>query len=229
MLVSSFLFQRNGHTTHSAEKYIAQFNRMRSVNTSPMILFLDPKINTNLLALKNVSVIPCSIEDTDTFSILNSSPHADIQVSDNPTKNTKDFHIIMNAKTEFLHKASDITDSNYMAWVDFGIGHVINDDRSFLFLNNINKMDDGVYVPGCWNYYTNILNHPAWRFSGGFFMGDKHSLRRMHDLSTKVIHNLLPVITWEVNVWSIMEMDHSFPFKWYYGLHDDTILKHPFI
>jgi len=227
MLVSSFLLQSSGHTTHSVEKYFHNFNRMRAVIDIPMILFVDRTLSTDSLELKNVNIIRCSLEETDTYELIQSCANPVVQVSDNPSKNTKDFHIIMNSKTEFMVKAMDITDSRILSWVDFGIGHVIKDEKSFLHLKKLHSLEGGVHIPGAWNYKTTINDHPAWRFCGGFYVGDRESLRGMHELSRRVIRELLPIVTWEVNIWSMMESIYGFNFHWYYAGHDDGMLCFP--
>jgi hypothetical protein len=131
----------------------------------------------------------------------------------------------MNSKTEFLINSLEIVDDHKLAWVDFGIGHVIKNDESFKKIEKINSTEDGIIIPGCWSQKTINVNHPSWRFCGGFLIGDRGSLRDMHYISRKVLHQTFPQITWEINIWSIMESIHHFPFKWYHANHDDTIFN----
>ena len=225
MLVTSFLLQRDGFSTHPIEKYFNQFNRLRNNIDSNIILFLDRKFSPDLFSSEKTLVIPTSIEETETFSIIESISSPIINYADNCKKNTKDYHIIINSKTEFMKKAFSLTQNNKLAWFDFGIGHVISDNISFKKLDKINQINKGITIPGCWNFKTNILHSPAWRFCGGFFAGDIESINEMHTLSRKVLKETLPQVTWEVNIWSIMESKYDFQFNWYKADHNDTILN----
>lgn len=225
MLVTSFIKQENGNTTHSVEKYFHHFKRLRKSTQSNIILFLDESISPDLFKCDNTLVIPTSISQLESYSIINSCPSPIINFADNPNKNTKDFHIIMNSKTEFMNRALELTKDEQLAWVDFGIGHIISDENSFKKLDNIADLGEGIAIPGCWAQKTNIVNYPAWRFCGGFFAGDRWSIKKMHDLSTVVLKETLPQVTWEVNIWSIMESKYNFKFNWYAADHNDSIFN----
>jgi hypothetical protein len=228
MLVTSFILQKDGSSTHSIEKYFNQFKRLRSCIDSNIILFLDRSFSPDLFESNKTMVIPTSIEETESYAIINSINTPIINFADNEKKNTKDYHAIINSKTEFMDKALEITEDNKLAWFDFGIGHVISKDESFKKLDSINEVKEGIVIPGCWDFKTNILHSPAWRFCGGFFAGDRGSIKKMHSLSTQVLKETLPQITWEVNIWSIMESKYNFPFSWYKADHNDLILNYPY-
>lgn len=226
MLVTSFLLQRDGKSTHSVDKYFFEFQRMRKCINSKIILFLDNQFSPSLFESEKTIVVPTRLEETETYSLINSHKNLKINYDDNPIKNTKDYHTIINSKTEFMIKAFSFIEEEKLAWVDFGIGHVISDDKIFKKLENIQEINPGITIPGCWNGKYNLLNHPSWRFCGGFFAGDKASINSMHSLSRVVLQKTLPELTWEVNIWSIMESLYNFPFLWYKADHNDTIFNY---
>ena len=148
-IVTSFLLQKDGRTTHSIEKYVQQFKRLRSNLDCNIILFLDRSLPEDLFKHHKNKIIPFKLSETETYNYFNNIENSIISVDNNPEKNTKDFHIIINSKTEFMVKSLDLTQDHKLAWVDFGIGHVIKQDSSFKKIEQINSTEDGIIIPGC--------------------------------------------------------------------------------
>ena len=157
------------------------------------------------------------------------------------TKDTKEYISLMNAKTEFIHYAIEDNpwNSDYFAWIDFNIFHIFKENDSKYADQIIRTMslreyqqDDFLVVPGCWDYnWTNewsIPNEVCWRFCGGFFFGTTKCLLDFHATYLDKFPEFLRkfgVLSWEVNVWSWMELCGYFRPIWYNADHNSRILE----
>jgi hypothetical protein len=222
MIVTSLFIQRNGTLTKPVEKYFDDFSYL--ANTGIQIcLFLDKRIEVNGLP-PNVNVMKADISDLHTFKIMNVNEPI-VHTFDNPAKNTLDYHIIQNAKTELMCSVSDHFGCERVTWVDFGISHILKNKDSINKLKLLDKLQTGVIVPGCYNYKTNFISPISWRFCGGLISSDKDSVNGLLNIQQHALRSILPHITWEVNVWAIMESVYQFPFKWYEADHNETIFN----
>lgn len=156
-------------------------------------------------------------------------------------KDTKEYMGLMNAKLEMIVKTIPYWNLfgsfTHAAWIDFGIWKIFRNPQeiseTFQELQIRAWSFRGMALPGCWergNYATK--DRICWRFSGGFFVVEKQSLvSDVWPLYLKTLeedylsHGL---IAWEVNVWADMERRNSALFHWYFGGHDNAILKVPF-
>jgi hypothetical protein len=220
MLVTSFFAQRDGHTTRPIDSYLRYFNDL--VNTGlPIVVFFDKNLDVPRFP-SHVNLIPTDLRELDTFKLMDLK-NPEVYVSDNPTKNTLDFHIIQNAKTEFCVKAAQRYDLPRVTWVDFGISHVIKNKDHLKYLVEFDRLPSGVTIPGCWNSKTNHIHEISWRFCGGVLSSDSESLKNFHIATQNIIKSIKPRITWEVNIWAVVE-SMGFPVNWYKANHDDTII-----
>ena len=193
---------------------------------------------------KNIKLMQITnIENTETYKIIKKlNPVLPINKTDN--KDTINFLILMNAKSEFVYNASLINPFNteHFAWIDFNIFHVINNIEhatSKLKLFGFNKLKPTMMLFPCslTPEITNTLldyvkRFVLWRFCGGFFIGDKISIKNMHNLMllnlpTFIQNNGENIITWEVNMWAWLEINHNWQIDCYYANHDNTILDIP--
>jgi len=150
----------------------------------------------------------------------------------NAEKDTRNYLILMNAKTELVKRAIDSNkhESSHYAWIDFGICHVFRTLQSTLkYLSSFNLIDlpaSCLFIPGCTNKPTDITyDSILWRFCGGFFLGDKQSISAFYDLYVQY-YPTLPKLTWEVNVWALFEPYQWNP-SWYLADHNDSIVHIP--
>lgn len=151
-------------------------------------------------------------------------------------KDTQEYMALMNTKLEFLLKTVPLLpkDTKTLAWMDCGITKIFKDmERVRQDLNriahhpwNLSKM----LIPGCWSQREVLVTSICWRFSGGFFLVPTCLLHLLHTLQTAQLRILIELknrLTWEVNVWAMMEEKSPHFFQWYRGDHDDTILNVP--
>lgn len=146
--------------------------------------------------------------------------------SRNKHHDTRNFLILMNAKTELVARAMKTGTTSHYAWIDFNICHVFRSLPKTLkylsMLGTTRLRDRCLLFPGCWGPGT-FLERVNWRFCGGFFVGDRESLSAFHQAHCNVYRDL-PYLTWEVNTWARAEIPEL---TWYLANHDDSIVRIP--
>lgn len=153
------------------------------------------------------------------------------------SKDTQEYMALMNTKLEFLLKAIPYMNptKETIAWIDCGITKIFKDIEAArhqlrTIANhpwNLTRM----LVPGCWNMTTPVSPSViCWRFAGGFFMAPCNLVALLSSLQSAQLRLLVGLqvrLTWEVNVWAMMEEKAPHYFQWYKGDHDNTILQTP--
>jgi hypothetical protein len=144
----------------------------------------------------------------------------------------------MNAKIEFVKIAIDMNpfESDHFAWIDFSICHVLkNTESSLKYLHMVSQSalkTPLLLFPGCWTKgmgAENIHDKVNWRFCGGFFIGDKESLKEFYSLYRESFPRYLnetKKLVWEVNVWHKLEFD-GWKCTWFQADHNDSIIRIP--
>jgi hypothetical protein len=154
-------------------------------------------------------------------------------------KDTAEYLILMNAKTEYVTRAIDINPfhSTHFAWVDFNIFHVFVGQEKYAsyLLNTLAKRtmaERFLTLPGCWGkeYVREgyLVNDICWRFCGGFFIGSAGRMFEIHNEYLTHFENFLRThkkLVWEVNFWAYLELHHGLSVVWYSGDHNDSILR----
>jgi len=201
------------------EKYVEHFNKLQETGIY-FHLFLSPTYKDKIV-LKNGLIEYISLEELDTYK---NAPQG-IPENRNMIKDTRNFMIVINAKTEFVYRAimSGKHDTDHYAWIDFGISHVFKREDTFLYLKNLKIENKCLYIPGCHVKGKTGFDHINWRFCGGFFIGDKESLLNFHQLH-QFIFPTIPKLSWEVNVWAYME-NFNWDSGWYLADHNDSIVR----
>ena len=153
-----------------------------------------------------------------------------------PTKDTAHYHIINNAKIEFVERAikMNVFSSDTYAWIDFSIGHMFKNPKETLqYIQNMKIIThvEQMYFPGCWSLHQGLpelFSKVSWRFCGSFFLGGKkallefHRIYRIHFRNIVKNHGILP---WEVNIWHYLENNDLFRPVWYAADHNDSIVR----
>lgn len=148
----------------------------------------------------------------------------------NQKKDTYDYLSLMNNKIYFVEEAMKynlyLTDT--FAWIDFRIFHIFSDDQRIY--NKLNELSTNIYqnnvsyFPGNLSPNENIIiNSVNWRFLGGFFIVSKNNIIKLIDKTSKLLNNL-DILTWEVNVWSILEYNKLYDFEWYFADHNNSLI-----
>jgi hypothetical protein len=181
-----------------------------------------------------------SLAETRTYSIL--EPYREnLPATRSQVKDTFEYMTLMSAKMEFVQEIMNAYEYEQYAWIDFNIWFIIRGDfitsyKLKLLAHSHLESDTDIYMPGCWNWKTKGINVEGvwsrilWRFCGGFFIGRANAMR---DYCARFIENLgklvseKQAITWEVNIWHLMESRDLWTPIWYSADHNDSILSVP--
>ena len=211
----------------SIDRHIELFNSLQSSGIR-IHLFLSPEYRGRV-SIQNGIIEYIRLEDLDTYKIAPAGlPH-----HRNVEHDTRNFLILMNAKSELVRRAiqSKMHSTSHYAWIDFGISHIFRTphvaNAHLLEIANTEYPASSIYFPGCWDHSVTHLESVAWRFCGGFFLGDKKSLLQLNELYMNHFAQI-PKLTWEVNVWAYFEKHLGWSPTWYRADHDDSILTLPY-
>ena len=156
----------------------------------------------------------------------------------NPAKDTQEYLLLMNAKTEYIIKAVEKNpfNSSHFAWIDFNIFHIFGGKEGVVtnHLRNLSRRILHPYFlsfPGCWSKEQVVeeflINDICWRWCGGFIIGSGDRMLELHKTYTDHFENFLREkrkLVWEVNFWAYLELRHGLSVVWYPGDHNETIL-----
>ena len=195
-----------------------------------IILFTDQEINWNY---PNLTIIYLQLNECELYQIA-MNYNGPLPDSRNIQKDTKEFLALMNTKIEFLKRAKETNSCSNYFWIDMGILKIVKDRESVLkqlqhiHLQSIMNPYQTISIPGCWDFGIAMNpNQIHWRFCGGFMLipNDKitvfyeHVKNVLRDCCTNPIYKL----TWETNVWAVVEMFSGENIKWFKADHDDSI------
>ena len=171
--------------------------------------------------------------ELETFKIINKCtglPRIRSEVKD-----TKEFMILMNAKTEFIKIVKDACGNSptHYVWLDAGISKIFKNPIA-LYSSLTSKFKDlktdKIFIPGCWSSvetrFDQILTKVHWHFSGGFFivpasLVDLFYYNVLAGIEDIRVNSGLAI--WEVNTW--MYIESRLPIQWEHGDHDETIFN----
>jgi len=156
----------------------------------------------------------------------------------NPEKDTQEYLLLMNAKTEYIVRAVEKNpfNSSHFAWIDFNIFHIFGGKEGVVsdHLINLSRRKLHPYFlsfPGCWSKEQVVedflLNDICWRWCGGFIIGSGDRMLELHKTYMDHFENFLREkrkLVWEVNFWAYLELRHGLSVEWYPGDHNETIL-----
>jgi hypothetical protein len=218
-IVTAFLLQKDDSTSSKILDYMNRFEYLKSLNI-PTIVYLDQSLK--MKESDNLKIIPISLKDT---WIFKQSDSFVIPKYRNQEKDTVEYMMIQNSKIEFMVDASvkNPFHTSHFIWIDFGISHVIQNKNNFEKLKHWKPNKDFVIGAVLPNSHNELFNQICWRFAGGIFYGTRETLFEFYRFYQKIIQQNLPKLTWEVNIWALMEQ-LGFPIDTYYCNHDDSIL-----
>lgn len=202
---------------HDIRTYLDHFDKIASTGV-PIVLFLDTECRLQK-EYTNVKVIPCQMG-------MDWIPKdVDLPKHRHPIKDSRDFLVLMLHKMKYMNEALAYCDTPYLAWIDFGISHIIKYPRTtfqkLVHLQSFSQPLTTIVAPGCWGAtHMFVKDSVYWRFCGGFFLGPREVFPRAYERQTELVKQYLPALTWEVNYWALMED----MFSWYSANHDDSIL-----
>jgi hypothetical protein len=217
------LFLPSGEPYRPLNKYIEHFHELAKANIQ-IGVYLDPRLkdlsSTIVRDFKNVRVLDYVAVDREFL------PHSiELPSHRNNSKDTIDYFLIQLMKLNLCARAaadSRIT-ASCIAWIDFGIFHMIKDKKrcqEFLSSYKLPTHISRILNPGCWNSGTYaIWDSIIWRYCGSLLIGPRNAWHAAYELQQRVVLSGLPRLTWEVNYWTEMDI-----FEWYKADHNDSIL-----
>ncbi len=224
--VSSFINVNNITKDIFEKEYLNYFLKLVKCKIN-IILYLDEnmiEIGNIIDKFENVKIVYVNKDELWIKDINKRLP-----LSRNTTKDNEWYIKLMNYKIFFMEDAlkRDYYNSEYYAWIDFRIFHIFKNDE---LINNKfklieeNKLDKGVYFPGNWEKKEYIVESINWRFLGGFFLLNIDNLNKLIKESYSILKSDIHLLTWEVNIWALIEFYDLFNFGWYKADHNETIL-----
>jgi len=200
----------------SETDYFVLFDRLAATGIS-ILLFLDTAY-TDKVFPPNVRVIPT---DLDT-SFLPETPVLPSHM--HPIKDNAQYMCIQLNKFRVMNEALAYTETPYLAWIDFGVFHMIQDEnRVMKMLHTIERSTfrrDRIVSPGSKKTdLTDVWTRPVWRLFGTFWVGHRTLIPLAYIRQLSLVMENLPKLTWEVNYWAMMD---EF-FDIYTSGHDDSI------
>ena len=222
--VTAFLdLRETRNKSKTTETRFQLFNQLNATGIR-LHVFVSPEYRNNINVTNGV-IQTISLEDLDMYAM---SPQGlpNIRAEEHDTRN---FLILMNAKIEFMKRAieSGLHSSTHYAWTDFNLYHVLKDPESARELRAIETSylpPRCLFFPGCWEKKV-VWDTVNWRFCGGFFLGDTHSLLDLYKTYVQE-YPRMPKLTWEVNTWAYLESLGTH-FDWYRADHKPSIVCIP--
>jgi Bacterial protein of unknown function (HtrL_YibB) len=203
----------------------------------PIIVYISPcyldQVRTLCQGRAQIEFHVCELTDTETYRTL--EPFRDkIPVHRNHEKDTFEFLVLMNAKSEFVSQVAERNpfQTHQFAWIDFSIFHVLKNpliSQRRLEQLCLSELTCSLVVPGCWDKQGSVSADAIhWRFCGGFYMGTQAAVRQFYELHKTYLLKAFGKCSWEVNYWAhIEQVEPTFLFSWYKADHNDSILEVP--
>jgi hypothetical protein len=221
-------------TVKSVEHRMRLFRHLADSGIS-IHLFLSPSFSDQYTAIigkrTNVVVEFIELDDLKTFHEIDGLTYK-VPASDNPQKDTAAYHIVQNAKIEFVERVRLLEKTTHYAWIDFNICQMFSDVPECMdYLRTKLRALHGLRMPGCWpknTGHTDFFSRIHWRFCGSFFIGDAESIRNMYDVYRREFKRIVKthgILTWEVNIWHYLDAHNLWNPIWYSADHNDSIIR----
>jgi len=230
-------FVSNVNSFRDVQKYIDNGKCLLEIETVNKIVFIEQHIYDTYFKnnmFKNIHFVFIKFNDLYISQEKHKITKFSIETTNN-IKDTIDYMIVQCHKTEWLRQAIELDpfQSDNFIWIDFGIKHVINDDKISEYICNMTKKQfvDKIRIAGCWDinayYHNSIYKKIMWYFAGGVFGGSKeimlHFASLMREMCLRII-NEDNTITWEVNIWYLIYINNKEMFDIYEANHNSSIL-----
>jgi hypothetical protein len=225
-----------GSSVKSVEHRMRLFKHLADSGI-PIHLFLSSTFIEEYYAIvgeaANVRVEPVELTDLETYKEIADLDYT-VPISTNPSKDTAKYHIVQNAKVEFVERVRRLNETTHYAWIDFNICQMFRDIPECMeYLSKKLRLEDGLSMPGCWPLGTNFVEDKLflsihWRFCGSFFVGDAKSVEKFYRVYREYFRWFVETtrtLTWEVNVWHYFEVMGFLRPNWYIADHNDSIIR----
>lgn len=203
------------------------WNRLKYITENTIIHLICSKSDESKITS---NIIPYYIEfnELETYKIFQKATK--LPRIRNEKKDTLNFMILMNAKSEFIKIVKDANkDVKHYIWLDAGISKIFKNPsitlKNAITLIKTYTNSDNIIIPGCWPMNTNdITKDINWRFCGGFVIVPSQLVDLFYHtvcFACEYIIYKSNVAIWEVNTWAYIES--LIPIKWQLGDHNEHI------
>ena len=242
-IVSAFIQRTNNSENtdiKTLEMYINYGKNLLNINL-PKIIFIEREIYNNYLKCYENEFTHFILFEKEELYLnhLKKEITNFNLITNTPTKDTLEYMMIMNNKTEWVKKAIeyDIFKTEQFIWIDFGIYHVVKNEEIFsrMVYNLKTTNFEKIRIASGWDrtiHLTNIeeyiYNNITWYFLGGCFGGNKDFLIKFADLvKEELLYTIekYKTLPWEFNIWWLVYLKNIDLFDCYYADHDVTILN----
>ena len=245
--VSAFMNIYNAPFQHRDDEW--RFNHFHKLAKTGirLVLIVSPEYKTYIedFGYPNVTIIKVmELKDTSVYQTYKTvsdelGEQLELPNSRNPLKDTPEYILLMNAKTEFLKIAIELNihESSHFAWIDFNIFHIFQGKERMAteLLTGLSKRTMFplfLTLPGCWGkehvFDEYLINDICWRFCGGFFIGSLAQVAEFHGFYVDYFEAFLrekKKLVWEVNFWAYVEKHYGLSVIWYPADHNERILE----
>lgn len=231
--VSAFLeLQEDRSKDKSIDRCFMLFEQLVATGV-PIHLFLSRAYEGRLRPSPTLHIEYIELADLQTYKDL-SGVFYGLPMDRTPHHDTERFMFLMNSKAEMVARAAAAGSSSHYAWIDFSIFHVFREPQeSTRYLQLLAKSwlpSTCFYMPGCWPKGDRGFGSVAWRFCGGFFLGDRATLLGFAQVYRERFRGLVEkhqCLSWEVNVWAHFEDAGLIQPTWFKADHNDSIIRAP--
>ncbi len=238
-IVSAFIAGNNKH--RDLASYLDHGKHLLSVNR-PKVIFLQREIIGRLKDFQNEHTLFVPFEKEDLFLYGHATAKTRLPAYRYAPKDTLEYIMVQLNKADWIKRAIKLNpyQTDRFMWVDFGLRHVF--PTAELFIRCIREASmvnhDKVRMAGIWdiNYSVNranlhwrstLFDRPQWFLAGGVFGGGKNKLLAFAELVEQKSRQMIAYgkISWEVNLWYLICLDHPDLFSIYKCDHNSTILS----
>jgi len=237
-IVSCFITNVNNIKYRNTDKYL-ELGKLLIECDVPKVIFMNQYLIDSIKDYNRENTIFIPFEKEDLFFYKYKNDITEFSVdTDNVDKDTLDYMLLMNNKTEFIQKAIELNPfhTEQFIWIDFGIKHVINVSNDYTkYINNLNnKSYENVRIPYIIDprIYNNnnkdIYKNINWYFAGGVFGGSSQKLLLFVEKCREKVKEVIrekKSLMWEVNIWYLVFLENKKLFYLYQANHNDSILK----
>lgn len=203
-----------------------------AISGIPIVIFVDPCMVSKLRIFpKSVHVVGLPLEDCEIYHLAIAYT-GELPTGRTIVKDTKEFMGLMNCKPEFLKRAAALFPADKYVWIDVGIMKIIkNPERCIAKLHDIeSRTFTKITFGGCWSFGRPMnVDQIHWRVAGGMIVIPSSFIDEFYNHCKGVVRDFCSLpqykLTWETNVWSIVEL---FAMKdnmqWYHCDHNDSLV-----
>lgn len=219
--VTAIVLPKSGEPYRPLSVYVEHFTHLVDAGV-PLSVFVDERIQEPLPTAPHVDIHPTSMDSW--------WKDGELPTFRNLEKDTSSYMSIQYQKLRWVSEATALYPAQYFAWIDFGVFHMFDDPQvakeklRALASRDTFPTTSTILTPGCWP----VTNYPVWdaicwRFCGTFFIGHRDVFPKAWDRQNAIIDANAPRLTWEVNIWTLMEDIMT----WYLASHNDLLLSVP--